>query len=93
MVLLLYIIKPKVDMKIGIIIASALATMASATTSWGRCEDLRLADHFKLEDYTGLWYEQMRDNKIMFEKGDCLESRYSLVDGRKNSMYVLFSQF
>ena len=76
-----------------IIVASALAVMVTATASWGKCEEKRLVDHFSLEKYTGLWYEQFRDKCFMPEKGDCQESRYAQMEGKRNQMFILHSQY
>ncbi len=77
------------------VVTVCLLGFADATMSWGKCSNLRLVDHFKLESYTGLWYEQLRDKNFRFEKGDCQESRYALMDEepRNNTIYVLHSQF
>ena len=70
-----------------------LAAWAAASTSWGKCQELRLVDNFKIGEYTGLWYEQLRDKRFWPEKGDCQESRYALMGKSNSSMYVLHSQF
>ena len=76
------------------ILAITLAP-AKADSSWGKCTDMKLTPDFELGRYSGLWYEQMRDRGFTYEKGDCQQARYSLVEGtsKNDTVYVLNSQF
>ena len=77
--------------------ATLLCTTVSATTSWGRCKQLRLVDKLELKRYQGLWFEQARDKNFRYERGECQQARYALAEegegGLNNTMYVLISQY
>jgi apolipoprotein D and lipocalin family protein len=64
--------------KIILIIISILA-YSSCGFAWGRCPNVKYEqDQFLALNYTGRWFEVIRDVSIPFEKGTCQEANYNL---------------
>lgn len=63
--------------KICLILLSLLA-YASCGFSWGGCPNLQYElQNFTVANYTGQWFEIIRDKSIQFEKGVCQEAQYT----------------
>ena len=55
------------------------------------CPVINLQEDFNPARYMGVWYEQMRDKKIKFEKFDCVHAKYTLLED--NTVTVYNAQF
>ncbi len=64
--------------KVLLLLITPLPYLINATLSMGRCEHVEFIRDFDVSRYLGVWYEQMRDVNIAFEKnGKCLHVEYS----------------
>ena len=66
-----------------ILSASLLALTAHGKWSFGWCPTTSLEADFDKNQYIGTWYEIARDSNIVFEYGDCVQARYSVLDDGK----------
>ncbi len=55
---------------------SILSTVECKWDFWG-CPSIQLESSFNLDQYTGMWYEHVRDKLIYYETGDCVQARYT----------------
>ena len=77
--------------KIVIFITTLIAVATGRITN-GTCpEKVELKANFDATQYTGIWYQVMRDKIAMNENGNCPQTRYTLqADGK---LKVFNSQF
>ncbi len=56
------------------------------------CPYVETKKDFKINSYTGLWYETQRSSNIFFEEGTCITANYSVLPSGKigvlNSQYL-----
>ena len=57
----------------------ALALTVSAKGSFGSCPSISGVGDFELTKYLGTWYEIIRSKDIPFEKGNCVQTHYSVL--------------
>ena len=62
------------------LVAGTLSTLMTVECKWGfwRCPDVQLESSFNLNQYTGMWYEHVRDKGVFYETGDCVQARYTI---------------
>lgn len=71
--------------------ALAFLGFASATKSSGTCQQVKLQENFDATRYMGTWFEQARDQGMIFQHYDCSQAHYTLnADG---TIAVLNSEF
>ncbi len=60
------------------------------TWLWWSCPSIQLEPSFNLNSYSGMWYEHLSDKAITWEKGDCVQAKYTQSTGNtitvKNSL-------
>ena len=62
-----------------ILILLSVFTISSCGFAWGGCPKVEYDfSNFTVANYTGKWYEIIRDKSIRFESGICQEANYSL---------------
>ena len=66
-------------MTIGVMTLALLNTV-QAYWAWGWCPDMTTKSGFDLNQYLGVWHEQVRDKLILYEYGECVQAGYSRRD-------------
>ena len=66
-------------MTIGVM-TLALLNSVQAGFAWGWCPDMTTKSGFDLNQYLGVWHEQVRDKLILYEYGECVQAGYSRRD-------------
>jgi apolipoprotein D and lipocalin family protein len=66
-------------MTIGVM-TLALLNSVQAGFAWGWCPELNTKSPFDLNQYLGVWHEQVRDKSILYEYGECIQAGYSRRD-------------
>ena len=62
-----------------ILILLSVFAISSCGFAWGGCPKVEYdLSNFTVANYTGKWYEIIRDKSIRFESGICQEANYSL---------------
>ena len=56
---------------------ATLFEKAEAVWAWGRCPKVQLVGNFNVDDYTGKWYEHARDKGVWYQRGDCVQAKYT----------------
>ena len=67
-------------MTFGVMSLSLLNQMVQAGFSWGWCPEMNTKPAFDVNQYLGVWYEQMHDKAIVFQFGECTQAGYSKGD-------------
>lgn len=64
-----------------------LTTFIYCDRGLGKCKSINIktVQNFKPNQYLGKWYEQHRDKKMTFQKGDCVVAEYKLIDDGSKS--------
>jgi lipocalin len=71
-----------------LVILLSIIAFASCGFRWGRCPEIKYQlDSFDAPRYMGKWYEIMREESIIFERGTCQEANYTL--NSNGSIYVV----
>lgn len=62
----------------GILLVLSISAVSS-TSGFGQCSvknTPNTVSDFNLQDYIGVWYENMRDVEVPFQKGECVTATY-----------------
>ncbi len=55
----------------------ALVPEAQAGWTWGLCPKASVKQGFSVDQYSGIWYERFRDKAVWYERGDCVQAKYT----------------
>ena len=70
--------------KLTVLMVATLSVLQQASCQWywGACPDVQLQEPFDITRYVGKWYEYARDKATFYEKGECVQAKYTLQTDR-----------